>query len=248
MPRPRATPLARQIVRHEADALRTLAGLPATAGHVPGLLFSGEVDGAYVTAQTPLKGRPAGQKFTPAHARLLESLRTGEIKRAADTELVRELRPRLDALPVNRPELRDALDALLPLLEEMTVPVTVIHGDFAPWNLREHKGTISAFDWEYAVPGGLPLFDETHYRLQVGYQLNAWTPERAYAALAEWAASRPMGLRPEHAATLQAVYLVDNLVRLFDEGYDDADDMVGWYGRLLARFDLKHHAREVAYA
>ena len=56
---------------------------------------------------------------------------------------------------------------------------TIVHGDFAPWNLRERDGAISAFDWEYGQPSGLPLLDELHYRLQVGFLLENWSPDQA---------------------------------------------------------------------
>ena len=57
--------------------------------------------------------------------------------------------------------------------DEMRIPSTIVHGDFAPWNLREHNGQIAAFDWEYAELDGLPLVDQTHYELQVGYLLKS---------------------------------------------------------------------------
>jgi aminoglycoside phosphotransferase (APT) family kinase protein len=37
------------------------------------------------------------------------------------------------------------------------------HGDFAPWNIRQHDRGIAVFDWEYAVGGAVPLFDMLHF-------------------------------------------------------------------------------------
>lgn len=43
----------------------------------------------------------------------------------------------------------------------------VRHGDFARWNLlRKHDGTITAFDWEWGHPAGMPGLDLVHYFLQ----------------------------------------------------------------------------------
>jgi hypothetical protein len=228
-----ASGLARQIAAHEAGALRALAKLPGIGDAVPRLLFAGDVDGVFVTAQTPLAGRPTGPRLTPAVQRFLHGLQTSVIKPAAKTDLVRGLPDRIAALPAGGARVAEALDGLMPLLEELNVPVTVIHGDFAPWNLREHRGVVSAFDWEYAELDGLPLFDETHFRLQVGSHLHAWIPEQAHEELRRWAIDRPLSLRPEQVAALQAVYLIDNLTRLLAEGYGQDDEMVAWYLRLL---------------
>jgi hypothetical protein len=229
-----ASQLSKQIAAHEARALQGIAKLLGERQVVPQVLFSGDVDGVYVTAQTPLRGRPTGPRLTPAIQTFLRNLQTPETKPAARTSLVEGLPVRIDALPAGKAELSSAFDSLLPKLEALKVQVTVIHGDFAPWNLREDRGEISAFDWEYAELDGLPLFDETHFRLQVGFQLHKWTPEQARTELCEWAATRPLGLKPAEVVALQAIYLVDNLTRLLAEGYPESDEMVGWYLRLLA--------------
>lgn len=229
-----ASGLSRQIAAHEAQALQGIAKLLGAKAHVPKVLFAGDVDGVYVTAQTPLKGRPTGPRLTPAIQAFLRSLQTDLIKPAARTNLVAQLPVRIDGLPGGKEELAAALESILPTLELLQVPVTVIHGDFAPWNLREDRGEIFAFDWEYAELDGLPLFDETHFRLQVGFQIHQWSPRQAHEELSAWAATRPIGLKPEEAIALQVVYLVDNLTRLLAEGYPESDEMVDWYLQLLA--------------
>ena len=43
-------------------------------------------------------------------------------------------------------------------------------------------------------------------------------------------------ISPVQMKALQAIYLIENLARLFAEGYDAADnDMVGWYCQLLQK-------------
>jgi hypothetical protein len=143
---------------------------------------------------------------------------------------------RLANLVTPRPELADALADVLPVLEHARVPSTIVHGDFAPWNLREHAGKVCAFDWEYAELDGLPLIDETHYRLQVGYLLDKWTLDDARAALAQMGRENELGLSGEAVRAVQVVYFIDNLTRLFAEGYDETEnEMVAWYCQLLRR-------------
>jgi hypothetical protein len=122
------------------------------------------------------------------------------------------------------------------------VPSTIIHGDFAPWNLRTEHGKVCAFDWEYAELDGLPLFDEFHYQLQVGYLLNDWSLDRAIALAAQMQRENDLHLSPAAVRAIQVIYLIDNLCRLFAEGYDEKEnDMVGWYCQLLQR--LSHAGR-----
>lgn len=43
----------------------------------------------------------------------------------------------------------------------------VVHGDFAPWNIKiDAKNEIKVLDWEYAVPAGMPGWDWLHYNIQ----------------------------------------------------------------------------------
>jgi hypothetical protein len=178
--------------------------------------------------------------------KFLESLRRGEIKSAAATRMVATMRDRIAALPGAHPECLATLEQFLPTLEGTQVPSTIVHGDFAPWNLRIHKGVISAFDWEYGELDGLPLIDETHYTLQLGYLLDHWDLPRAVQHLEQLAAARPMGLQPEQAQAIQAMYLLDNIVRLYGEGYDAEHDMVLWYRQLLQRIEAAAKNRQPA--
>src|SRR5213079_1842599 len=124
-------------------------------------------------------------------------LRCGPVISAAATRMVATLPARIAALPNPHPELSATLEGWTPTLEQISIPSTIVHGDFAPWNLRTHKRTISAFDWEYGELDGLPLIDETHFMLQLGFQMENWTPEQANHRLRDLAASRPLGLTPE---------------------------------------------------
>jgi hypothetical protein len=124
---------------------------------------------------------------------------------------------------------------LLTTLSTLRLPATAVHGDFVPWNLREHLGVIGAFDWEYAEIDGIPLIDQTHHLLAIGYLLKKWTPEHAYRRLEEVAAAAPLGLPSATVRALQLAYLLDYLLRLFDEGHGDEYPRVAWCREIVAR-------------
>lgn len=54
-------------------------------------------------------------------------------------------------------------------IEQLTarsvLPNLMIHGDFAPWNLRQIDSDLFVFDWEYAETYGNPLQDFLHFHL-----------------------------------------------------------------------------------
>ena len=103
--------------------------------------------------------------MTPAHRHVPASLRSGQIKPASATRMVATLpAPASRPLPDGAPRsLSATLERSCRRSNRLEVPSTIVHGDFAPWNLRTHHGKISAFDWEYGELDGLPLMDETHY-------------------------------------------------------------------------------------
>lgn len=235
--------IAREIVAHEAAILPELAHVRA-----PRLLMNQEIDGTLVMAQTPLPGRPAPLAFGPAHAAFLQSLQSQENIVAAQSPMILGLRQRLEHPTMH--DLREIMVELTPSLEQMNVPVTIIHGDFAPWNLRIDGGAISAFDWEYGQLSGLPLIDEIHYRLQVGLLLDHWSAQRGADEIEGFCRSRPQGLSTVQAATLAIVYLLDMLARLLAEGYGEDHEMIVWHRELLGRVASRRATKpkEVAVA
>ena len=223
--------VSRDIVEHEAEILAGRAVLDRPQLVMPRLLFAGEVDGRYVAVQSPLPGTPAPAKFTLEHAKFLASLQSKTRKAAAETNMVQSLSQRIAALRPARPALADALDAVMPTLEQTPVASTIVHGDFAPWNLRTHDGKLAAFDWEYAEIDGLPLIDSLHFKLQLGLEMEKWDVSTAAERLGQ--TTHDDFDRDQNRAIL-AVYLIDQLARLYGEGYSSDHDMVGIYEQLLA--------------
>ncbi len=227
------SPLATTLLQREAAVLSALAHKPAMAGAVPRLLTAGEANGRYYLVQSPVAGRAAPARLTDAHQTFLINLQDGQPRPAVETEFVRSLLPRLRQLGGEATALVPAVERVMAALDGCLVPSTIVHGDFAPWNLRIRKGGgLAAFDWEYGRVDGLPAVDAAHHELQVGYNMHDWTPAEAARALETHAVDHP-NLLPRQVAALQDAYLLDVLTRLAEEGYGPADRMVRWHRDLL---------------
>jgi hypothetical protein len=233
--------VSRDIVEHEAETLACLAARDRAQLVTPRLLFAGEVDGRYIAVQSPLPGEPAPAKFTREHVKFLVSLQGKARKPAAETNMVQSLAPRIAALRPPRPLLADALDAAIAPLEQTPVVSTIVHGDFAPWNLRTHEGKLAAFDWEYAEIDGLPLIDSLHFRLQVGLEMEKWDVATAAERLAQ---TTHADFDTAQNRAILTIYLIDQLARLYGEGYSSDHDMVSVYEQLLARVKMPEPFRQ----
>lgn len=230
-----ASALRRSAARREAEALSHFASINDWAGMAPGLMFAGEVDGTYVTMQTPLRGSTGPAELSASHRRFLDLLARKERRPIGASAFVRALDGRALALQEVRPDATHAMAVLRPLLDGISASPVIVHGDFAPWNLRQRDGRIAAFDWEWWSIDGPPLIDLLHHVLQVGFLLRRWTVERAYAEVRAIAGTRPHGLEPEDVFVLSGLGVVDYLLRIVEDGYSDRSPLAVAYGELLAR-------------
>jgi hypothetical protein len=199
----------------------------------PRLLFSGDVEGAWLTVTSPLAGRAAGRHLSEAHHHFLRALCDGEVKPVGHTALVRTLCAA--AATHGESQTRNMLYRVLPLLERAALPTTLAHRDFAPWNLRQHRGTIAAFDWEYAEPDAPPLLDVFHHELAVAYFLDRCTPEQGCQRLLRLSPAAHVDVSIEHVRALQVLYLIDHLMGMQQEGYDRDYPKLVWWTQVLNR-------------
>lgn len=225
------SPLSERSLQNEAEILPILAHRFGREWLGPKLLFSGDIDDNYAIVVSPVGGRLAGLKLSPGHHRFLSTLRSNEMKPAAATKLVRRLFSRV----ITEPDIKPLFDTISPILEKLAIPSTIVHGDFAPWNIRKRPDGIVAFDWEAAELDGIPLFDELNHLLMVGSSMKRWTIDQAYERLTAFAASAPIGLCREQVLALEIVYLLTSLFQLRDAGYADDNDVVSLYRQLLMR-------------
>jgi aminoglycoside phosphotransferase (APT) family kinase protein len=90
------------------------------------------------------------------------------------------------------------------------IPLVLVHGDFAPWNLKfQEDGQIAAIDWEDAQLKGFPLWDLCHFFLMQGHLFRETTPvkEMATSPLVQNYIQR-MGLDHNAFIALLLVYIL----------------------------------------
>jgi hypothetical protein len=176
---------ARSMLANEARMLEFLSGT-SFAGEVPKLIAQFEHEGYSVLLQTPLAGGASGNRFASEHWDFLSRLVLDRSITIGEYLLDQQrLAQRLVAL--NRSvgtEIVESLSAALSWLERASshaCRAVVIHGDFAPWNIRINhssgKTRIHAFDWEYGREIGIPAWDALHFIIQTDILVHSRQPE-----------------------------------------------------------------------
>lgn len=117
-------------------------------------------------AQEYIPGAMPGRKFLPEYMDLLCRLpRSGHSTCLA--QIAGEMASRLHPFKAQLDKIApDVLDHSLGCLDlDISIPTMLVHGDFAPWNLRNHpkKGYVLV-DWEWADFTGLPAHDLLHFQ------------------------------------------------------------------------------------
>ena len=115
------------------------------------------------TWQTVVRGQLTSRELTRAHIDWLLSLPRSD-RSTTLTEQQKLLRRKFELNPglfgTHKQAISDAIDSI----HGGQVPLLLVHGDFAPWNLKKQcDGTISAIDWEAADWSGFPLWDLCHF-------------------------------------------------------------------------------------
>jgi Phosphotransferase enzyme family len=149
-------------LRRERDTLERLRGMSMMV-RLPRVIFSGELEDVATLVITPVLGRP----------RLRPGGLSVQLVQASAT-IFRDhagRRPLAAGLPIDAedPEWNRLLGETRAAIEpwaERSVPVGLVHGDFAPWNLLEAGRSIGVVDWEEARFDGLPFWDLWHYAVQ----------------------------------------------------------------------------------
>jgi Phosphotransferase enzyme family len=157
--------------RHMLVALKRFASLagttPTVLAHLKGHLGDALVTDTFV-------GSPAPRHLAPP---LLEWLRKchigGEIVTCKATVIVELLRE-LDRLKQDDTILVAAVARAIPHLSHHRVPLTIVHGDFVPWNVVLNNGYANVFDWEYGHIEGIPDWDRSFFPLQIGLSTDRW--------------------------------------------------------------------------
>ncbi len=189
---------AKSAIVREAETLSALAR--EQYDRAPSLLSLDRDRG--LAMQQFISGRPGSRRMRPEYHDLLRSLMSKEWTTSLAEEVMKwktlaGLTPESDTDLLPR--------AFAALQDDDPLPACWIHGDFAPWNLRQRPHLPPALiDWEEAVPGGLPLQDAYHF-LHIQDFLFAGKPTLHAGVLMPFA--KTLGLTPRQCRRLELAYL-----------------------------------------
>jgi hypothetical protein len=159
-------------VRHEAEILQRLWTFAPMQEHIPRLLFAGDYNGSFVLFQGPLTGAAGPARFGAPHRSFLTTLAKIHTSEQPGEQLLAEVAQRWSRRSTSSSQVWQDLGSVvvrrsMELLRGFRVPLTVMHGDFAPWNTRLQKEHLQVFDWESAVWNAPQLWDEFHFQVQI---------------------------------------------------------------------------------
>jgi hypothetical protein len=166
-------------------------------------------------SQEYIPGAMPGRKFLPEYMDLLCRLpRSGSSTSLA--QIAGEMASRLHPFKTQLDKVAaDVLDRSLGRLDlDISIPTMLVHGDFAPWNLRNHpkKGYVLV-DWEWADFSGLPAHDLLHFQFNddhlFGEKAGGYAAIRSRPVCAEY--YHRMDLDTELLPRLAIAYLLDQL-------------------------------------
>jgi hypothetical protein len=168
-----AQPSADDSISREVYWLRNLGKLPALAPFLPRLVRDGTLPcGRRFLTMSALAFGRLSSRFSAQHFQFLTILaaRQSAMTPWSATEPSRRLANRINNVaelmePPYRTFFADILREIDAGIGSREIPVCLVHGDFAPWNLRVAGNHLLAFDWEYAESGGSPLQDYLHFHL-----------------------------------------------------------------------------------
>jgi hypothetical protein len=237
------SPLARAAVERERRALVGLSESAELDGAIPEVLGSLEWHGGTILPITMGPPRPGPRELSSVHLRfftqVFQSFRVR--KTFAESPMwarMSELWLRLrdgspEALPAN---LGPALERLRDELGPVSMPVSMAHGDFAPWNTRLGPRSLFVFDWERASEGMSPLYDAFNFQaLQAALQGRRGGVRNRRFLLALLDALWPEGR--EHLPLLYLAYLT-HVTLLYSEAQSLAPGVGerkvwGWFARQI---------------
>jgi hypothetical protein len=172
------SPLAQAAVETERRALLRLSESADLQGAVPKVLEFLDWHGSTILLITMGPPRPGPRELSSVHLRfctqVFESFRVQEtfVESPMWTRMS-EIWLRLqhsspETLPAN---LGPALERLRGELGLVSMPMSLAHGDFAPWNTRLGPRSLFVLDWERASEGMSPLYDAFNFQaLQAALQ------------------------------------------------------------------------------
>ena len=204
-------PLARAAIVREASVL---AGLEEESCRIaPRLIYCDDSHG--VATQRYVTGSSGSRKFLSEYQDLLRSLLLpDEYTTLVGHAVMWEDHPLWDY--VTRSERRLLGSALSAQIDASRLPACWMHGDFAPWNIRNRSDQSPALiDWELAERGGLPLLDAFHF-MHIQQFLFKRAETACFADLVPFAES--IGISAELCRKLEIAYLTQSYFTCMEWG------------------------------
>ena len=160
-------------IAQEAHWLGKLNRLQALKQFLPRLLVEGTLScGRRYISMLALPPGLSSSHFDTPHYAFLRVLAQQKpmLYVWRQSEAYQRMQRRLQAIsPLLQPSqqalLLDALNEVDLQIGDRELPASMVHGDFAPWNLRICDDRLFVFDWEYAEACGNPLQDFLHFHL-----------------------------------------------------------------------------------
>jgi Phosphotransferase enzyme family len=170
--------LAQAALDTERRALMRLSEREGLKGTVPKVLGSLKWQGGTILLITMGPPTPGPRGLSSVHLRFLEQV--FEAFRVQKTFVESPMWIRISetwlrlkqSSPQTLPtDLGPALERLNERLGEVSMPLSLAHGDFAPWNTRLGARSLFVLDWERASEGMSPLYDAFNFQaLQAALQ------------------------------------------------------------------------------
>ena len=172
------SPLARAAVERERLALLRLSESADLKGAVPAVMDALEWHRGTILPITMGPPRPGPSGLSPVHLRFCTQLfRSFTFRETfANSPMWGRMSEMWQHLNEGSPEampdvLGPALERLHDRLGPVSMPLSLAHGDFAPWNTRLGQDSLFVFDWERASEGMSPLYDAFNFQaLQAALQ------------------------------------------------------------------------------
>ena len=164
---------ANDALKKEAHWLEKLGSASGTAQFMPQILQHSTLScQRYFLTMLSLPDGASPKTFGRKHYEFLRMLAQQQpvFSEWKDSIAHRRLKERIGALStVVASDIWLYWQALITEIEQLTgrsiLPNLMVHGDFAPWNLRQIDANLYVFDWEYAEIYGNPLQDFLHFHL-----------------------------------------------------------------------------------
>ena len=165
------SPLAQAAIEGEHRVLLRLSESEALRGSVPEVLDWFGWQGGRVLLMTSAPGRPGPGQLSGLHSRFCENIFLSFAGEYVFSEGPMWIRMTETLLRLKNGDLADplpayydrALELLGRKLGQVSLPLSLAHRDFAPWNTRLAPGGLFVFDWDQAKEGTTPLYDVFHF-------------------------------------------------------------------------------------